>query len=61
MGNFKALGTLFVRKGIVMAASVVGGDAWATDSYEIRGLCRMDAQLVDADAAFKATITTAAG
>lgn len=61
VGNFKALGTLFVRKGIEMAATDVGGDAWATDSYEIRGLCRMDAQLVDADAAFKATITTAAG
>ncbi len=57
VGNFKALGTLFVRKGIEMAATDVGGDAWATDSYEIRGLCRMDAQQVDADAAFKATIT----
>ena len=61
VGNLKALGTLFVRKGIEMAATDVGGDAWATDSYEIRGLCRMDAQLVDANAAFKATITTAAG
>ena len=61
VGNFKALGTLFVRKGIEMAATDVGGDAWATDSYEIRGLCRMDAQQVDANAAFKATITSAAG
>lgn len=61
VGNFKALGTLFVRKGIEMAATDIGGDAWATDSYEIRGLCRMDAQQVDANAAFKATITSAAG
>ncbi len=57
-GNFKALGTLFVRKGIEMAATDVGGDAWATDSYELRGLCRMTAVAMDKAAAFKATITT---
>lgn len=61
VGNFKALGTLFVRKGIEMAATDVGGDAWANDSYEIRGLCRMDAQEVDENAAFKATISSAMG
>lgn len=56
VGNFKALGTLFVRKGIEMAATDVGGDAWATDSYEIRGLCRLDAVTMDPSAGFKATI-----
>lgn len=61
VGKFKQLGTLFVRKGIEMAATDIGGDAWATDSYEIRGLCRMDAQLVDPTAAFMATIAQAAG
>lgn len=61
VGNFKALGTLFVRKGIEMAATDVGGDAWATDSYEIRGLCRLDAVTMDAAAAFKAMISGAAG
>ena len=55
VGNFKALGTLFVRKGIEMASTNVGGDAWATDSTEIRVVCRMDAQEVNHDAAFKAT------
>lgn len=55
-GNFKALGTLFIRKGIEVAATDVGGDAWATDSYEIRGLCRMGVMGVDKNAAFKATI-----
>jgi HK97 family phage major capsid protein len=55
VGNFKALGTLFVRKGFEMATSNVGGDAWATDSTEIRVICRMDAQEVDGAAAFKAT------
>lgn len=61
VGNFKALGTLFVRKGIEMAATDVGGDAWATDSYEIRALCRLDAVAMDKTAAFKATIETAGG
>lgn len=58
VGNFKALGTLFVRKGIEMAATDIGGDAWATDSYELRGLCRMTAVAMDQEAAFKATIAT---
>lgn len=57
-GNFKALGTLFVRRGIEVAATDVGGDAWATDSYELRGLCRMTAVSMDKSAAFKATIAT---
>lgn len=61
VGNFKALGTLFVRKGIEMAATDVGGDAWATDSYEIRGLCRLAAATMDKAAAFKATIEGAGG
>lgn len=61
VGNFKALGTLFVRKGIEMAATDVGGDAWATDSYEIRGLCRLAAATMDKSAAFKATIERAGG
>lgn len=53
-GNFKALGTLFVRKGIEVAATDVGGDAWATDSWEMRGICRMTAVAIDKNAAFKA-------
>lgn len=55
VGNFKALGTLFVRKGIEMAATNVGGDAWASASSEVRVICRMDAKEVNSDAAFKAT------
>lgn len=56
IGNFRALGTLFVRKGFEMASTNVGGDAWATDSTEIRVITRLDAQKVDAGAAFKATV-----
>lgn len=59
-GKFQAVGTLFVRQGIEVAATDVGGDAWATDTWEVRGLCRMDAAAMDASAAFKALIGTAA-
>ena len=47
IGNFKAAATLFVRKAMEVAATDVGGDAWANDAYELRCLCRMDAQSVD--------------
>lgn len=50
IGNFKAAATLFVRKGMEVAATDVGGDAWTNDAYELRCLCRMDAQEVDKDA-----------
>ena len=60
VGKFQALGTLFIRKGLEMAATDVGGDAWATDSYELRGLCRMTAVTMDKTAAFKATMGTGA-
>lgn len=56
VGKFQAVGTLFVRKGLEMAATDIGGDAWATDSYELRGLCRMTAVAMDKTAAFKALI-----
>ena len=55
VGNFKALGTLFLRKGVEIATTNVGGDAWATNSTEIRAICRMDAKKIDGAAAFKAT------
>ena len=50
IGNFKALGPLFVRKAMEVAATDVGGDAWANDAYELRCLCRLDAQSVDSTA-----------
>lgn len=54
VGKFQAVGTLFIRKGIEVAATDVGGDAWATDTWELRALCRMDAAAMDINAAFKA-------
>lgn len=56
VGKFKSVGTLFVRKGIEVAATDVGGDAWATDTWEMRALCRLDAVAMDDNAAFKALL-----
>lgn len=52
IGNLKAAATLFQRKAMEVAATDVGGDAWANDAYELRCLCRMDAQAVDTDAVY---------
>ncbi|MET0017886.1 phage major capsid protein [Oscillibacter sp.] len=52
IGNFKSAATLFLRKAMEVAATDVGGDAWATDSYELRCLCRMDAEQVDDSAVY---------
>ncbi|MEG1683093.1 MAG: phage major capsid protein [Oscillospiraceae bacterium] len=52
VGNLKAAATLFIRKAVEVAATDVGGDAWANDAYELRCLCRMDAQAVAADAVY---------
>jgi len=61
VGNFKSLGTLFVRKGIELATTSVGGDAWATDSSEVRAICRLDAKAVDKNAAFVANAPISVG
>jgi HK97 family phage major capsid protein len=55
-GNLKALGTLFVRKGIELATTNVGGDAWASNTTEVRAICRLDAKQVDGTAAFRSEI-----
>lgn len=52
IGSFQAAATLFVRKTMEVAATDIGGDAWANDAYELRCLCRMDAQAVDPDAVY---------
>ena len=54
VGNFKRYATLFDRGIMEMASTNVGGEAWATNSTEIRVLCRLDAQEVD-NTAVKAT------
>lgn len=47
VGNFKAFCTLFLRQGTRIRSTDIGGQAWDTDSTEIRCTCRMDCQTVD--------------
>lgn len=47
IGNLRAFATLFDRGVMEMASTNVGGDAWATNSTEIRVICRLDAQMID--------------
>lgn len=56
VGDFKSFLTLFQGKNLEVASTNIGGDAWATDSVEIRGLMRMDAQMMDEKAAVKKEI-----
>lgn len=60
VGYFQAFGTLFRRKALEFATTNIGGNAWANDTPELRGIVRMDAQKVDEDAAVKREIFTPA-
>lgn len=61
VGSFKNFCTLFLRQGVRVRSTDIGGDAWDTDSFEIRCTCRMDCQVFD-DTAVKSTgILTADG
>lgn len=59
IGDFDQYGTLFVRKGLEVQSTAVGGDAWRTDSTEIRGIARYDAQVMDTEAAAMVTLAEA--
>lgn len=50
VGNLAAFCTLFLRQGTRIRSTDIGGDAWDTDSTEIRCTCRMDCQTVDGSA-----------
>jgi HK97 family phage major capsid protein len=56
IGDFKTYGTLFVGKTLEVASTNIGGNAWVSDSTEVRGIMRMDAQKMDAAAAIKKEI-----
>lgn len=56
IGYFRAFGTLFQRKAMEFATTNIGGNAWANDAPELRGIVRMDAQKVDESAAVKREI-----
>jgi hypothetical protein len=41
VGDGKEFGTMFSKGGLEMASTDIGGNAWATDSTEVRGIARM--------------------
>lgn len=60
IGDYKSFGTLFKRKALEVASTNIGGDAWANDGSEVRGVIRIDAQKLDTGAAIKREIFVAA-
>ena len=57
IGDFKEFATLFRRSGLEMASTDVGGNAWATDSTEVRGIVRMGVSKFDTGAAVRRQLT----
>lgn len=51
IGDFTQYGTLFRRKALELASTNIGGNAWNTNSTEVRGIMRLDAKTFDAAAA----------
>lgn len=59
IGDFRMFGTLFQRKALEVRSTDIGGNAWGTDSMEVRGITRKDVQTMDNGAAIKLEIKTA--
>ena len=59
IGDFKEFGTLFRKEGLEVASTDIGGDAWATDSTEVRGIARLCVSKFDASAAVRRQLTLA--
>lgn len=56
IGDYKQYGTLFRRDPLEVASTDIGGNAWANDNTEVRGLIRLDAVTFDSAAALKREI-----
>lgn len=59
IGNFKEYATLFRKDGFEVSSTDIGGNAWATDSTEVRGICRLGVTKFDTDAAVRRQLTLA--
>ena len=59
VGDFKSFGTLFRRQPMEIASTNIGGNAWATNSTEVRAITRLDAKTFDAKAVQAGKITLA--
>lgn len=59
VGDFKSFGTLFRRQPMEIASTNIGGNAWATNSTEVRAITRLAAKTFDAAAVQAGKITLA--
>ena len=57
IGDMKQLATLFKRNPMEVASTNIGGDAWRTDSIEMRAIVRMGVSTFDTEAAVLRTLT----
>ncbi len=53
IGHLASFVSLFVRNGMRMDVTSVGGDAWENGGYEIRVMCSMDCRTIDESAMVK--------
>ena len=58
-GSMKQLATLFRRMPLEMASTDIGGDAWASNGVEVRGIVREGAAAFDKTAVAALTLPTA--
>ena len=57
IGDFREFATMFRRDAMEVASTDIGGNAWATDSTEVRGIARLCATKFDASAAVRRQLT----
>lgn len=58
-GDFTQYATLFRRQPLEIASTDIGGNAWKTNSTEVRAITRLDAQVFDSEAAAAVSLTIA--
>lgn len=57
IGSFKEFATLFRRDGMEVASTDIGGNAWASDSTEVRGIVRLGVSKFDTSAVVRRQLT----
>ena len=57
IGDMKEFATLFRKEGFEVASTDIGGNAWATDSTEVRGIVRLGVSKFDTSAAVRRQLT----
>lgn len=60
VGDFTQYATLFIRQHLELASTDIGGNAFRTNSIEVRGISRMGVSMFDTEAAVRRTLSAAA-